>query len=439
MDIEQSKQPAPPGNFVTADAPGYDSLLQCMRCGFCLPSCPTFQLTGRERSSPRGRVAMARAIAEKKLDLTAAMKEEAFFCLDCRACTSACPSGVQAGSIMEHCRSQVARQDGVSLSPARQLRAFVLEKMLPSPGLMKNSLVVARLYQRLGLQWLVRRTGVLSLGPQWLGKAEQMLPWLEKPLSDGLAELTPARGEKRGRVGFFLGCVMNLMFAEVSSQTVRVLAHQGFDVVTPGKQKCCGAPHLSEGDPITARKLAVANIELFMAQDVDYIITDCAGCGAALKDYKKMLEGYYDEATLHAFSAKIRDVSEFLAEQGLRSADLIPQPVSVTYHDPCHLAHAQQITAAPRILIKAIPGVELREMNESDWCCGSAATFGLKYVDASHKILKRKLANIAATNADLLITANPGCQLQLAWGLKKADMQQQLLHIMQLLGQATPV
>ncbi|MCD6526523.1 MAG: (Fe-S)-binding protein [Desulfuromonas sp.] len=437
MNDQKLKDQTPWGNFTTADAPSYDSLLQCMRCGFCLPSCPTFQLTGRERSSPRGRVAMARAIAEQKLELTPAMKEEAFFCLDCRACTSACPSGVQAGSIMEHCRSQV-QEVAPAPTPVRSLRAFVLEKMLPSPEGLKYSMLPTRLYQRLGVQWLVRRSKLLNLGPKWLEKAEQMLPELEAPLSDQLPLATPARGEKRGTVGFFLGCVMNLMYAEVSRQTVRVLAHQGFDVITPPGQKCCGAPHLSEGDPVTARKLAAANLELFMAQDVDYIVTDCAGCGAALKDYEEMLAEQYDEQVLHAFRAKLRDISEFLAEQGLHTDDLIAQQVSVTYHESCHLAHAQQVTAAPRTLINAIPGVELREMKESDWCCGSAATFSLKYVDESRQILERKLDHVAETEADILVTANPGCQLQLAWGLQQTGMPQQMLHIMQLLGRATP-
>lgn len=429
------KQPC--GNFTTDDAPTYDSLLQCMRCGFCLPSCPTYRLTGRERSSPRGRVAMARAISEEKLELSGAMKEEAFFCLDCRACSSACPSGVHAGNVMERCRSQV-QQVNPPAAFIRHFRSFVLEKMVPSPGMMKNSMLLARLYQRLGVQWLVRHTKLMSLGPKWMDKAEGMLPALEKPLSEQLPLVTPARGQKRGKVSFFLGCVMNLMYPEVSRQTVRVLAHQGFDVITPPNQKCCGAPHLTEGDPVTARKLAAANFELFMEQDVDYIVTDCAGCGSALKEYEEMLAEHYDAKVLHAFRAKVRDVSEFLAEQGLRSDELIPQNVSVTYHEPCHLAHAQQITAAPRTLMQAIPGLELREMKESSWCCGSAATFGLKYVKESQQILDRKLDHVAETEADILVTANPGCQLQLAWGLQQAEMKQEMLHIMQLLGRATP-
>lgn len=427
----------PHGNFRAADAPHYRDMLQCMRCGFCLPTCPTYALTGRERSSPRGRVALARAVAEKQLEFTRAVEEEAFFCLDCRACTSACPSGVRAGEVMEVCRSQA--HAFYPLGPAgKSFRTFILEKMLPSPGLLEASMLPTRLYQRLGIQWLVRHSGLLKLGPEWVGKAEGMLPELQAPLRRQLPELVPARGEKRGRVGFFLGCVMTLMYPEVSRNTVRVLAHQGFDVVTPRQAKCCGAPHLSEGDRSTARALARFNVDLFLAADVDWIVTDCAGCGAALKEYEELLAEEADAERLARFRAKIRDVSEFLAAVGVRVAELREVKATVTYHEPCHLCHAQGVSRQPRALLAAIPGVELREMSEASWCCGSAATWGLKHAQESAQVLDRKLANVAATGAELLVTANPGCQLQLAWGVRKAGMPQRVMHLMELLGQATP-
>ncbi|WP_291315711.1 (Fe-S)-binding protein [Desulfuromonas sp.] len=427
----------PLGNFRSEDAPTYESILQCMRCGFCLPTCPTYALTGRERSSPRGRVALARAVAEEKLEFTAAVKDEAYFCLDCRACTSACPSGVQAGEIMETCRSQAGA--ALPLKAWQQtFRRFVLEKMVPSPDLLETSMVPARLYQRLGIQWLVRHSKVLKLGPEWMGKAEGMMPELSKPLRPQLPGIVPARGKKRGRVGFFLGCVMTLMYPQVSRQTVRVLSHQGFDVVTPKDQKCCGAPHLNEGDRETARRLALHNLDLFLEQDVDYILTDCAGCGSALKEYEEILEERAGHERLAAFRAKVRDISEFLVEVGLRTDDLQPVKTSVTYHEPCHLCHAQKISAQPREVIKAIPGVELREMDEASWCCGSAATWGLKFTKESQQVLDRKLGNAAATGADLLVTANPGCHLQLAWGVREAGMPQRVVHVMELLGQAVP-
>ncbi len=425
------------GNFTEQDAPTYEDVLQCMRCGFCLPTCPTFALTGRERSSPRGRVALARAVAEGQLDFNEAMKEEAYFCLDCRACTTACPSGVKAGEVMEVCRSQVHQQQPLPKWQA-SFRNFILQKMLPDPDKLEASLLPARLYQKLGIQWLVRNSRLLKLGPKWMDKAEGMMPQLHQPLRQRLPELTPARGEKRGKVGFFLGCVMTLMYAEVSKQTVRVLSHQGFDVLTPKEQKCCGAPHLTEGDRGTTRQLATHNLDLFLDLDVDAIVTDCAGCSAALKEYEELLAERQDHARLELFRSKVKDVSEFLIEVGLRTEDLKPLNTSVTYHEPCHLCHAQGITRQPREILKAIPGVELRELKEASWCCGSAATFSLKFTEESQQILDRKLANVAATDADHLVTANPGCHLQLAWGLRQAGMKQDVLHLMELLGRATP-
>lgn len=427
----------PHGNFHATDAPHYRDVLQCMRCGFCLPTCPTFALTGRERSSPRGRVALARAVAEEKLEFTRAVEEEAFFCLDCRACSTACPSGVRAGEVMEVCRSQA--HAFYPPGPAgKAFRRFILEKMLPSPALLENSMLPARLYQRLGIQWLVRHLHILKLGPDWMNKAEGMLPTLQAPLRPQLPGLVPAKGEKRGRVGFFLGCVMTLMYPEVSRNTVKVLAHQGFDVVTPQQTRCCGAPHLSEGDRTTARQLARFNIDLFLALDIDWIVTDCAGCGAALKEYEELLSGDGERERLALFRSKIRDISEFLADVGIRSEGLQPVPATVTYHEPCHLCHAQGVSRQPRELLKRIPGIELREMGEASWCCGSAATWGLKFSQESQQVLDRKLANVQATAADILVTANPGCQLQLAWGVREAGMPQRVMHLMELLGQATP-
>jgi glycolate oxidase iron-sulfur subunit len=408
-----------------------------MRCGFCLPTCPTFALTGRERSSPRGRVALARAVAEQKLEFTESVREEAFFCLDCRACTTACPSGVRAGEVMEICRSQ-AHQFFPLKHVGKTFRAFVLQKMLTNPDLLETSMLPARLYQKLGIQWLVRHSQLLKLGPEWVAKAEGMMPELHPPLRPQLPEVVPAVGEQRGRVAFFLGCIMTLMYPEVSRQTVRVLTHQGFEVVTPKEQKCCGAPHLTEGDRGTTRSLAHHNLDLFMALEVDAIVTDCAGCGAALKEYEELLEEAGEHAKLAAFKAKIKDVSEFLAEQGLRLEGLRPVDKVVTYHEPCHLCHAQGVSRQPRDLIQAIPGVDYRELNEASWCCGSAATFSLKYTGESQQILDRKLENVMATGAELLVTANPGCHLQLAWGLKRVGMPQQVVHITELLGMATP-
>jgi glycolate oxidase iron-sulfur subunit len=337
---------------------------------------------------------------------------------------------------MEICRSQ-AHQFFPLKHVGKTFREFVLQKMLTNPDLLETSMLPARLYQKLGIQWLVRHSQLLKLGPEWVAKAEGMMPELHPPLRPQLPDVVPAVGERRGRVAFFLGCIMTLMYPEVSRQTVRVLTHQGFEVVTPREQKCCGAPHLTEGDRGTTRSLAQHNLDLFMALDVDAIVTDCAGCGAALKEYEELLEEAGEHDKLAAFRGKIKDVSEFLAEQGLRTDGMQLVEKVVTYHEPCHLCHAQGVSRQPRELIKAIPGIDFRELNEASWCCGSAATFSLKYTGESQQILDRKLENIQATGAELLVTANPGCHLQLAWGLKQAGMPQKVVHITELLSMAT--
>ncbi len=425
------------GHFHPEDAPGYESILQCMRCGFCLAVCPTYALTNRERSSPRGRAALARAVAEGKLEFTKAVGEEAFFCLDCKACSTACPSGVRVGTIMEFCRSQEQHFHPPSL-PAGLLRDFILKRMLPSPALMETSLLPARLYQRIGLQWVVRNLGVNRLFPGLLAKMEGILPTLGTPLRIEIPGLIPAQGTKRGRVAFFLGCAMSLVFPDVSRQTARILAQQGFDVVTPREVKCCGAPHLAEGDRETARQLARINLDLFNPLDVDAIVTDCAGCGCALKEYEEILEGKATHAELTRFRSKVRDISEFLAGAGVRTEGLRPVPMSVTYHEPCHLVHGQGLAKPPREVIRSIPGVELREMKESNWCCGMAGSFALKELETSRRLLERKLANVRATEADALVTANPGCHLQLAWGVRELGLKQPVLHVVELMGRALP-
>ncbi len=425
------------GNFHPEDAPAYESILQCMRCGFCLAVCPTYALTNRERSSPRGRAALARAVAEGKLEFTSAVRDEAFLCLDCKACSTACPSGVRVGTIMELCRSQSQVFHPPSL-PAGMLRDFILKRMLPSPAMMETSMIPVRLYQRLGLQWAVRNLRINRFLPGVLAKMEGILPTLAPPLRTEIPETIPAQGKKRGRVGFFLGCAMSLVFAEVSRQTARILSQQGFDVVTPKEVKCCGAPHLAEGDRDSARRLALINIDLFRSLDVDYIVTDCAGCGCALKEYEEILEHRADHDRVRLFCSKVRDISEFLAEVGIRTEGLRPVPLSVTYHEPCHLVHGQGLSKPPRQVIRSIPGVELREMKESSWCCGMAGSFALKELETSRRILERKLANVRDTDADVLITANPGCHLQLAWGVRELAMKQPVWHIVELLGKSLP-
>jgi len=338
---------------------------------------------------------------------------------------------------MEFCRSQEITLHPPSL-PAGILRDFILKRMLPSPSLMETSLLPLRLYQRLGLQWAIRRLGISKLLPEVLAKLESLLPSLSRPLRPEIPPVIPAQGKRRGRVAFFLGCAMSLVFPEVSRQTARILSQQGFEVVTPGEVKCCGAPHLAEGDRESARRLGLINLDLFLGLDADYIVTDCAGCGCALKEYEELLQGRAKHERLSRFCAITRDISEFLAEVGIRTEALKPVPLTVTYHEPCHLIHGQGLSGPPRRVIGTIPGVELREMKESSWCCGMAGSFALKEIETSRKLLERKLSHVKATGADALVTANPGCHLQLASGLRELKMKQPVLHIVELLGRSLP-
>ena len=261
---------------------------------------------------------------------------------------------------------------------------------------------------------------------------------MSRPLRLEIPPVIPSLGKKRGRVAFFLGCAMSLVFPEVSRQTARILSQQGFEVVTPPDVKCCGAPHLAEGDRESARRLALINLDLFLGADADYIVTDCAGCGCALKEYEELLEGRAEHERLGSFREKGRDISEFLAEVGIRTEELKPVPLTVTYHEPCHLVHGQGLSGPPRQVIGKIPGIELREMKESSWCCGMAGSFALKEIQTSRRLLERKLSHVKATGADVLITANPGCHLQLASGLRELGMKQPVLHIVELLGRSLP-
>jgi glycolate oxidase iron-sulfur subunit len=310
--------------------------------------------------------------------------------------------------------------------------------MLPSPTLMETSLLPLRLYQRLGLQWAVRHLGINKFLPDVLAKLEGLLPPLSRPLRPDIPPFIPALGKKRGRVAFFLGCAMSLVFPEVSRKTVQILSQQGFEVITPREVKCCGAPHLAEGDRESARRLALINLDLFLGLDADVIVTDCAGCGCALKEYEELLDGRAEHDRLVCFRTKVRDISEFLDGVGIRTEELRPVPLSVTYHEPCHLVHGQGLSGPPRQVIGKIPGVELREMKESNWCCGMAGSFALKEFETSRKLLERKLAHVKATGAAALVTANPGCHLQLTSGLRELGMEQPVLHIVELLGRSLP-
>jgi glycolate oxidase iron-sulfur subunit len=422
------------------DAPDYDNVLACIRCGLCLSVCPTYNTTHLEVQSPRGRVALIRAVEEERLpQASPGFKEHLYNCLDCRACETICPSGVKVGELVLAARAEIDHAEPQSWLE-RLLKRVVLQWVMVRPWRVEWAMKPVRLYQRFGLQKLIRASGILSRLPgqfSVLGVMEGLLPALpRRPLRDELAEVTPARHETKYRVGFFLGCVMNVIYAEASRATVNVLIENNCEVVTPKQQRCCGAPHVEEGDTATLRELARYNIDTFERWDLDYIVADCAACASQTKEYVHLLrdEPAYRERAI-AFSRKVRDITELLAEIPLKKPTG-SVPVRVTYHEACHLCHAQGVKRQPRKVIAQIPGIEFVEMAESDWCCGSAGIYNITHPEKAGDILERKLKNIAATEADVVLTGNPGCLLQLEAGVKAAGISTQVLHPTQLLDAA---
>jgi len=414
------------------DAPDYDNLLACVKCALCLSVCPTYATDTIEIQGPRGRVQLMRAVDEGALSLSETVAAHMYHCLDCRACQTVCPSNVLVGEQVLHTRALVEQRRSQPW-----LKRLILERVMTNPDLLEALVWPARLYQWLGIQWLVRRSGVLKLLPRTLGSMERLLPPLPRtPLRRKLPEITPAVGERRYRVGFFLGCVMSLVFAKTSEKTVRVLAENGCEVVLPKQQRCCGAPHAGEGDVATLKQLARHNVDLFLSYDLDYIVADCAACSAQTKEYAELLKDdpVYGERA-HKFANKVRDITEFLAEIPLKEP-LAEVRAKVTYHEACHLCHAQGISKQPRAVLLSIPGIRLVEMREANWCCGSAGVYNLTHAERATKILDRKMTNVAATDADVVAAANPGCLLQLMAGVRERGLDIKVVHPIDLLAEA---
>jgi glycolate oxidase iron-sulfur subunit len=414
----------------------YEALLACVHCGFCLPTCPTYAETGQEPDSPRGRIYLIKALADGRLTLTDSVEHHLSLCLACRACETACPAGVRYGHLIEAARVEIERQH-----PGRALRragrAMILARLLPSPAALRVLAALLRGYQRWGLQRLVRRSGLLRLLPPALGAAEALLPPLPPAAARGpLPERWPARGGPVGRVGFLHGCVQDAAFRADNLATLRCLARQGLEVEIPRGQRCCGALHAHAGDALGARRLARANVAAFEAIGVETVVVNTAGCGAHLKAYGHLLrEDPAWRSRAEAFARRVADVTEVLARRPL-AGSLGRLPLRVTYHDPCHLAHGQQVRREPRGLLAQVPGLEIVPLPESEMCCGSAGSYNLTEPAMARRLLDRKIRFVAATGAPVVVTANAGCQLQLAAGLRATGHDAEVLHVVALLDRA---
>jgi glycolate oxidase iron-sulfur subunit len=408
---------------------------KCVRCGLCLPTCPTYLETMTETSGPRGRISLIKAVDEGRLDLLSpGFVHQMSECLDCRACQAVCPSGVQYGELVEAARSKIESAVAPKRNPAeRFFRWFAIRAVFGNLAIMRSAAALLRIYQRSGLQRLVRKSGILrAFGLQ---ETEALAPAISDTFFVPRGQRIETAGAQR-TVMLHAGCVMHVAFADVDEATVRVLRRNGCTVLLPSGQGCCGAIAVHAGDLAFGRELAKRNIAAFEASGAQYYIINAAGCGSTLKEYGHLLKDDPQWAARAAtFSSRVRDVLEFLDEIGL-AGDMGSVDAIVTYQDPCHLAHAQRITAAPRNLLRKIPGVSLREMNESSVCCGSAGIYNVTQPEMAKRLGRRKAENAAATQADIVATANPGCAMQVAASLREKTSPMRVKHVIELLDEA---
>jgi len=423
--------------FTGTDVPPASVYDQCVRCGLCLPTCPTYVETLVETSSPRGRIALIKAVDEGRLDLLSpGFVHQMSECLDCRACEAVCPSGVAYGQLLEPARTQIERASEPEQPAGRRfVRWFTLQGLFAHLGTMRFVAALMRIYQTSGLRALARRSGILAaLG---LRELEAMAPEISPRFFVPRGQRWTATSEPVKQSAFIhAGCIMQVAYAGVNEATVRVLQRAGCDVVAPAGQGCCGAIAIHAGDLDLGRRLAKINIEAFERSGADTYVVNAAGCGSSLKEYGHLFAGdphWAERAT--AFSARVRDVTEFLDAVGL-GPGLGRLDAIVTYQEPCHLAHAQRISAAPRRLLGQIPGLKLREMNESSLCCGSAGVYNVTQPAMAERLSQRKVANVLATTPDIVVTANPGCALQLTNGLREAGSSVKVKHVVELLDEA---
>ena len=419
-----------PISFPNADAPAQELISRCVHCGLCLPTCPTFAELGVEMDSPRGRIRLMKSVWDGRLDADSpAFADHMAKCLDCRACETACPSGVSFGKLMEGARSQVLATRKPKL-PEAILRRIVFRGLITSPSRLALFARFGYLSKRLGARTVLRAIG--------MGRLAELLDLVpdRAPTAQTLPPTYAPVGTKRGSVALFTGCVMRAAFADTNAATARVLARNGIEVVVPESQTCCGALHAHAGERGDARVLAKRNIEALEGLPVDAFIVNAAGCGANLKEYGWLLKDDPKWAERgEAFSRRVRDASEYLADVGLAAA---PGQLraTVAYDDPCHLIHGQKISAQPRALLAAIPGLTMVPLAEADWCCGSAGTYNVTQPDLARQLGHRKAERIIASGAEMVVTANPGCQMQIEAALRRERVDIPVVHLMDLLDRA---
>nr|WP_192705778.1 (Fe-S)-binding protein [Paenibacillus sp. OAS669] len=438
-----------------------DQLTNCMRCGFCQTACPTFNETGLEAASPRGRIALMKAVSDGFMEPDRRFQEQMDLCLGCRACEPACPSDVKYGQLIEQAREAIAAE---AQHPwhVKAIRTLFMERLFPNHSRMRLLGGMLKLYQRSGLQKLTQKSGIMGLFPEHMRQMEAILPegssdgviraweklglpaaWGATASGEGrMLVIPPAGGVKRGRVGLFRGCIMDVLFTSTNVNTVRLLREAGFEVVIPTSQTCCGALHAHAGETASARRLARENIDAFRAAGVDYVASNAGGCGASLKEYDHLLaaEESYSMAA-GEFARRVKDIAELLVDEGLPlplKAVQRENPQVVTYQDSCHLRNVMRVQQQPRTLLQSIPGVRLNELQGADRCCGSAGIYNLTQPQMSADVLDHKMEHVEATQAQYIVTANPGCLLQMKWGIVRAGCEDRMkaVHLVDLLAES---
>ena len=399
--------------------------LDCIHCGLCLSSCPTYRVLGSEMDSPRGRIYLMRAFDEGRAKITDSFVEHMFRCLDCRACETACPSGVHFGHMMEEMRGTIVGQQS-----AHWLSRLILNHVFPYPRRFQIASRMMQLYRMSGVQSLLRETKLLQWFSPRMAAAEDLMP--EIGIEDGvhLDSVYRAEGKKEGTVAFFSGCVMNSMLGSINRSSIRLLNAAGYDVIVPGAQICCGALANHAGLRDTAKDMARKNIAAFPVGEIEAIIINAAGCGAMLKEYPLLIDG------AEGFSSKVKDIAEFLVSTRIFSRLKTPLEKRVGYDDPCHLLHGQRVRMQPRTLLKAIPGIQLVEVEDADHCCGSAGIYNITQNELSMQILDRKMEKIKKAHIDILATGNPGCMFQFRYGARRSGIELEVAHPVELLARS---
>jgi glycolate dehydrogenase iron-sulfur subunit len=417
--------------YPNADAPSQDLIAACVHCGFCLPTCPTFAVLGVEMDSPRGRIRLMKTVWDHRLGADSpGLEDHISKCLDCRACETACPSGVEYGKLVEGARSQIAIARPQS-PVERLMRTAAFQWLLPHRRALGTFAMFSIAAKRLGMGSLLRATR-LPVARRMAG----LLDLLPDRATARRQTGTAMRSERRGRVAMLEGCVMGSVFGATNAATARVLARNGVEVIATVDQTCCGALHAHAGERDLARDLARRNIAAFERDAADAVIVNAAGCGAAMKEYGWLLKDDPEwSARASAFAAKVKDATEYLGDLGL-SAPPGALRGRATWDDPCHLLHGQKVRDQPRALLAAIPGLEIVPLEEADWCCGSAGTYNVTQPELAQSILDRKVANIVKTGADTVVTANPGCLMQIQSGLRRAGHNVRVVHLLDLLDEA---